>query len=65
MGSGGDSQLLKIDRNGKVLGALGNGPGSGVGQNGETGYIAFDSKGAVYTGSTSAPRVTMWAPPKE
>jgi DNA-binding beta-propeller fold protein YncE len=65
MGSGGDSQLLKIDRNGKVLGALGNGPGSGVGQNGETGYIAFDSKGAVYTGSTSTPRVTMWAPQKE
>jgi hypothetical protein len=62
MGSGGDSQLLKIDRDGKVLGALGNGPGSGEGQNGETGYIAFDSKGAVYTGSTGSPRVTVWTP---
>jgi hypothetical protein len=65
MGSGGDSQLLKIDRNGKVLGALGNGPGRGVGENGETGYIAFDSKGNVYTGSTGMDRVTVWMPPKK
>jgi hypothetical protein len=65
MGTGGDAQLLKINRNGKVLGALGNGPGRGIGENGETGYIAFDSKGDVYTGSTGLDRVTVWMPPKK
>jgi hypothetical protein len=65
VGTGGDSQLIKINRDGKVLGALGNGPGRGVGENGETGYIAFDRKGNVYTGSTTIDRVTVWMLPKK
>ena len=54
---------MKIDRSGKVLGALGNGRGAGIGQVGETGYITWDSKGNIYTGSTGQDRVTMWVKP--
>jgi hypothetical protein len=63
MGTGGDGQFLKMDRNGEVLGAMGNGPGSGFGQTGETGYIRWDSKGNLITGSTTQPRVTVFTPP--
>ncbi len=63
LGTGQDGQILKIDRSGKVLGALGNGRGAGIGQVGETGYITWDSKGNIYTGSTGQDRVTMWVKP--
>src|SRR5690349_24123582 len=39
-----DSQFLRLNRDGKVLGVIGNGPGGGEGQIGETGYIRWDSK---------------------
>jgi hypothetical protein len=65
MGTGGDGQLVKIDRDGKILEAVGNGPGNGEGQVGETGYIRWDSKGNMYMGATSQPRVTVWTPPKK
>jgi DNA-binding beta-propeller fold protein YncE len=60
VGTGTDGQLIQIDRNGKVLGAVGNGPGRGEGQVGETGYIAWDKQGNMYTGSTGQDRITMW-----
>lgn len=63
LGTGQDGQIVKIDRSGKVLGALGNGRGAGIGQVGETGYITWDSKGNIYTGSTGQDRVTMWVKP--
>jgi sugar lactone lactonase YvrE len=59
VGSGVDGQLLKIDRNGKVLGAVGS-PGRGVGQLGETGYITWDKQGNMYTGCTACDRITKW-----
>lgn len=64
VGTGGDGQFLKMDRDGKVLGAVGNGPGNGPGQTGETAYIRWDSKGNLYTGATSQPRVTVFTAPQ-
>ena len=64
VGTGGDGQFLKMTRDGKVLEAIGNGPGGGVGQTGETGYIRWDSKGNLITGSTTQPRVTVFTPPQ-
>lgn len=64
VGTGGDGQFLKMDRDGKVLGAMGNGPGDGFGQTGETGYVRWDSKGNLITGSTTQPRVTVFTPPQ-
>ncbi|MEO6340797.1 MAG: 6-bladed beta-propeller [Caulobacteraceae bacterium] len=63
IGTGLDGQFLHLDRNGKILGAIGNGPGNGEGQIGETGYIRWDSKGNLIAGSTTQPRVTVWVKP--
>lgn len=62
--SGQDGQLLKLDRNGTVVGAVGNGAGRGPGQAIETTYMAWDKHGDLYTGDTSVARVTEWSPPK-
>jgi sugar lactone lactonase YvrE len=62
--SGQDGQLLKLDRDGRVLGAIGNGAGRGPGQAIETTYMAWDKQGNVYTGDTSVGRVTKWSVPK-
>jgi|SRR5579884_2828221 len=62
VGTGGDGQIIRIDKNGKVLGAIG-GPGRGEGQMGETGYLTWDSHGNIYTGDTGNDRVTEWVRP--
>ena len=62
--SGQDGQLLKLDRDGTVLGAVGNGAGRGPGQAIETTYMAWDKGGDLYTGDTSVARVTEWSPPR-
>ena len=64
IGTGQDGQILQIDRNGKVLGAIGNGRGWGYGQLSETGYITWDKDGNMYTGATGQDRVTQWVKPK-
>ena len=64
VGTGGDGQFLRMDRDGKVLGAMGNGPGGGFGETGETAYLRWDSKGNLITGSTTQPRVTVFTPPQ-
>jgi len=61
--SGQDGQLLKLDRDGTVLGAVGNGAGRGPGQAVETTYMAWDKKANLYTGDTSVARITKWSPP--
>jgi sugar lactone lactonase YvrE len=58
--TGQDGQLLRIDRNGNVLGAVGNGSGMGDGQYIESNYITWDKDGNLYTGDTSVGRVTEW-----
>ena len=58
MASGQDGQFLKLDRNGKVLGAIGNGMGIGPGQFIEASYWVFDKQDNLYAGDTSVGRVT-------
>jgi hypothetical protein len=59
MASGQDGQFLKLDRDGKVLGAVGNGMGIGTGQFTEASYWAFDPKDNLIAGDTSVGRVTV------
>jgi len=64
MGSGQDGQFLKLDRTGKVVGAIGNGMGIGPGQFIEASYFVFDKQGNIYTGDTSVARVTVLRTPR-
>ena len=59
MASGQDGQFLKLDRSGRVLGAVGNGMGIGVGQFIEASYWSFDPRNNLYAGDTSVGRVTV------
>jgi hypothetical protein len=59
MASGQDGQFLKLDRDGRVLGAIGNGMGIGQGQFTEASYWAFDRHDNLYAGDTSVGRVTV------
>ncbi|HVS24672.1 MAG TPA: 6-bladed beta-propeller, partial [Gammaproteobacteria bacterium] len=59
LATGQDGQIFKIDWNGNVLGAIGNGPGTGDGQFTESTYMAMDAQGNLYAGDTGAPRITM------
>ena len=61
--AGRDGQLLKLDRDGHVLGAVGNGSGIGVGQFIEATYMAWDKDGNLYSGDTSVGRVTRMIAP--
>ena len=56
--TGNDGQLINIDRNGNVLGAVGKGRGTAEGQFMETNFIAIDTRGNLYTGDTTVPRIT-------
>jgi hypothetical protein len=62
MATGQDGQVFKIDWDGNVLGAIGNGPGRGNGQFGEANYMAMDSLGHLFVGDTVAPRITELIP---
>jgi hypothetical protein len=63
MASGQDGQFLKLDRNGKVLGAIGNGMGIGTGQFIEASYWVMDKQDNLYAGDTSVGRVTKMVAP--
>jgi hypothetical protein len=62
--TGRDGQLLKLDRDGNVLGAVGRGSGIGPGQFIEATYMAWDQRGNLYSGDTSVGRVTRMSPPR-
>jgi hypothetical protein len=64
MASGQDGQFLKLDRNGKVLGAIGNGMGIGTGQFIEASYWTMDKQDNLYAGDTSVGRITKMVAPK-
>ena len=64
LATGQDGQVFKIDWDGKVLGAIGNGPGRGHGEFVESNYMAMDAQGNLYTGDTSVGRITKMVPPK-
>jgi sugar lactone lactonase YvrE len=58
MASGQDGQFLKLDRTGRVLGAIGNGMGIETGQFIEASYWVMDKQDNLYAGDTSVGRVT-------
>ena len=58
------ARFFKIDWDGNVLGAIGNGPGRGEGQFVESNYLAMDSQGNLYTGDTSVGRITKMVAPR-
>ena len=62
--TGNDGQLIKIDRNGNVLGAIGNGRGRGDGQFMETNFMAMDKDRNLYSGDTSIAHITEMVAPK-
>jgi len=62
--SGEDGQVLKLDRDGTVLGAVGKGSGRGLGWFHETNYLAWDKATNMYTGDTSIGPVTEFVAPK-
>ena len=62
-GTGLDGQLLKVDRDAKVLGAMGS-RGQEPGTWGESSYLVMDSKGNIYSGDTVRGRITKWTPDK-
>jgi sugar lactone lactonase YvrE len=64
MASGQDGQFLKLNRDGKVLGAIGNGMGIGHGQFIEASYWSFDKHDDLYAGDTSVGRVTVMRAPQ-
>jgi sugar lactone lactonase YvrE len=59
LATGQDGQIFKIDWDGNVHGAIGNGPGTGEGQFTESTYMAMDAQGNLYAGDTGAARITM------
>jgi len=63
MATGQDGQFLKLNRDGQVLGAIGNGMGIGTGQFIEAGYWAMDKQDNLYAGDTSVGRVTKMVAP--
>jgi DNA-binding beta-propeller fold protein YncE len=65
MASGQDGQFLKMDRSGKILGAIGNGMGIGHGQFIEASYWVMDKQDNLYAGDTSVGRVTKMVAPKK
>jgi DNA-binding beta-propeller fold protein YncE len=64
MATGQDGQFVKLDRNGNVLGAIGNGMGIGRGQFIEASYWVMDGQDNLYAGDTSVGRVTKMLAPK-
>ena len=63
-GTGLDGQMLKLDRDGNVIGAMGV-SGNGDGSYGETGYAVMDHLGNFYNGDTTRGRITKWTPSNE
>lgn len=64
MASGQDGQFLKLDRNGTVRGAIGNGMGIGAGQFIEASYWTMDKEDNLYAGDTSVGRITKMVAPR-
>jgi sugar lactone lactonase YvrE len=65
MATGEDGQIVKLDWDGNILGAIGKGSGAGPGQFHESNYMAMDSHGNIYTGDTTIGRVTEMVAPKK
>lgn len=62
--SGMDGQVLKINRDGKVVAAAGSGMGIDPGKFIEAGYFGFDRGGVAYVGDTGIGRIAKITPPR-
>jgi sugar lactone lactonase YvrE len=63
--TGQDGQVVMVDTDdGHVIAAIGNGPGKGNGEFGESNFMAWDKQGNLYIGDTEIPRVTVMMKPK-
>jgi hypothetical protein len=60
-----DGEFLKVDWDGNVLGAIGNGPGRGGGQFVEASYLVMDSRGNLFTGDTGVSCIREMVPPRK
>lgn len=58
MATGQDSQIVKLDWDGRILGAAGEGPGKGAGQFVETNSIVEDVHGNLFLSDTTLTRIT-------
>jgi sugar lactone lactonase YvrE len=65
LADGMDGQVLKIDRDGHVLGAIGTGQGKAEGQFMESNYMTWDKAGNIYLGDTILPRITELVAPRK
>ena len=65
IGTGQDGQYLKLNRDGKVLGAIGGGMGVEPGQFIEASYFVFNQRGDLYSADTGLSRVTVMVAPKK
>ena len=63
MATGQDGQFLKLDREGKVLGAVGNGMGIGAGQFIEASYWAMDRQDNLYAVTRASAASRRWLRP--
>ncbi len=62
--TGHDGQVIKLDYDGHVLGAVGDGRGIGPGQFGEASFMAWDKEGNMFVSDTSTGRVTEFVKPE-
>jgi len=62
-GTGLDGQLLKIDRDANVIGAMGS-RGQEAGTWGESSYLVMNSRGEIISGDTTRGRINVWTPDK-
>jgi hypothetical protein len=65
LATGQDGQIFKIDWDGNVRGAIGNGPGRSEGQFVESNYMAMDAEGNLYSGDTTVDRITKMIAPRK
>ena len=63
MATGQDGQFVKLDRNGEVLGAIGNGMGIGSGNSSKPAIGSMDQQDNLFAGDTSVGRVTKMVAP--
>jgi hypothetical protein len=62
--TGHDGQVVEVDTDdGHVIAAIGNGPGKGDGQFGESNFMTWDKAGNLYIGDTEMARVTVMMKP--
>jgi hypothetical protein len=63
LADGQDGQVLKLDRDGNVMGAIGTRKSTAPNHFSEAAFMGVNSKGVFYVGDSQVPRVTVLTPP--